>query len=132
MTGSQVEPLVRRQRHDVPGVAVVRAAGEIDMFGAPALERAVSAELAASPRALILDVSEVSFLAAAGVGVISRAARIAGERGVAMLLIARGGAVLRTLELTGVDRLVPIGASRDDTVAMLDEPDDAAASSTVR
>ena len=51
-------------------VAVVLAvAGEVDMLSAPQLAEAIHTALAASPAALIVDLTKVDFLAFAGVSV---------------------------------------------------------------
>jgi anti-sigma B factor antagonist len=119
LTGIEIQAVVRTEDRTPDGVVTVRATGEIDIVGAPLLRRAASQELAASPRALILDLSGVSFLAAAGVGALAFAVRRAAERGVPVRVVASNRVVLRVLELTGTDRLVPIHATEDRAVATL-------------
>ncbi|MEV8100738.1 STAS domain-containing protein [Kitasatospora sp. NPDC085879] len=80
---------------------VVRARGEIDLHTAPSLRRALSAALE-SHRAVVLDLSEVTFMDCAGLGVLVRARNQAGRCGARLLLRGAGRCVVRLLRLTGL------------------------------
>lgn len=117
--------------HPAPTVAVVAAAGEIDMASAPAWASAATVacdDLAASsppdPRAgddpagpappaatgevgparLVCDLRGVGFFGAAGVTVLVELAWRAAHAGVQLQVVADTRAVRRVLEITGVDQ----------------------------
>lgn len=103
-------------RAPVPGVVGVRAVGEVDLSTAPALARLVTQQLACSPRMLVLDLSEVAFLGACGLSVLAEAARVGVERGIAVRLVAVARPVLRPLQITGLDGLIPTHRSWDSAL----------------
>lgn len=116
-------PLTVAPSEPVPGVIVVRVAGEIDAATAPRLEavlaQAVTATAAESARLVprsrppasagpevVCDLHDVGFMSAAGITVLLQATVDAGEHGVVLTLHAPSRAVRRPLDLTGVtDRL---------------------------
>lgn len=118
--------------HPDPGVAVVRAIGEIDLLTAPGwaqILHGVCLELAAQPSPpqpsspcpseavgqgqrpaprLVCDLSGVGFLGACGLGVLVELAEHADRLGVALRVVAEARPVRRILELTALDRVLPI------------------------
>jgi anti-sigma B factor antagonist len=92
-----------------PGSVVVEVTGEVDAYTAPALEVCLQSQARQRGlRLLVVDLSGVTFLGAAGVTVLARAHRRCLARG-AVLVVRTGGRrrVLRLLQLTGLARLVP-------------------------
>jgi anti-sigma B factor antagonist len=88
------------------GRAVVEVAGELDTYTAPLLEACVRGQLVRPGlRALVVDLSQVSFLGAAGLAVLARAQHTCRERGAGFVvrgephsLVSR---VVRRAGLTG-------------------------------
>lgn len=91
-----------------PGVAVVRMSGEIDLASVPRLTELIRQRLTAAVlQALVLDLSEVTFLGSCGMELLVHAQRRAEHRGIDMFVITGSRAVDRMLELTGMtDRFV--------------------------
>ncbi|GLZ38850.1 anti-sigma factor antagonist [Actinokineospora sp. NBRC 105648] len=77
--------------------------GEVDLLSAPATRTALRAALD-SPDLLVLvvDLSKVDFLAAAGLTVLVELRDLARVRAVDLRLVATTRAVLRPLEVTGL------------------------------
>jgi anti-sigma B factor antagonist len=94
------------------GPAVVRVSGEVDMLTAPVLAEQVRALLAASDgpirRALVVDLTGVGFLGSAGLAVLADAAKIATERVITLRVVAASHAVLRPLQVAGLDAVLVI------------------------
>ncbi|MBP0450671.1 STAS domain-containing protein [Kitasatospora sp. RG8] len=86
---------------------VVRARGEIDLHAAPSLRRALSAALA-SHRAVVLDLSEVTFMDCAGLGALVWARNQADRSGRRLVLRGAGRCVVRLLKLTGLHRRLAV------------------------
>ncbi|HKS49735.1 MAG TPA: STAS domain-containing protein [Amycolatopsis sp.] len=93
--------------HREGGVVVLSVAGEIDLVSAPSLEEPLTHALAERPKILIVDLTEVGFLASAGMSVLVAAHNRAGEH-TDMRLVASGSATFRPMELTGLAEALAI------------------------
>lgn len=89
------------------GVLVVQVVGEVDLATVGRLRDRLHKHVRDADRAVIVDFTGVSFLAACGIGLLIEIADQARTAGVALRLVANGRVVLRALEVTGVDGLVP-------------------------
>ena len=87
---------------------VLKLQGELDMASAPGLGRALSTALDAGPSVLTLDLAELTFLDSTGLRVLITACRRAGTQGCTFVIRSPSRSVLKTLQLTGVDRLMVI------------------------
>jgi anti-sigma B factor antagonist len=106
-----------------PGHALVTVSGEIDIATAGQLRDRL-AGTADSGQQVIVDFSGVSFLDAAGAGVLARAAARAAARGGSLHLAAAGRQARRVLALTGLDRTIPLAASvAEARAALRSDPD---------
>lgn len=85
-----------------PDVVVVRVSGEIDLLTAGVLRERLREDLDPAGRAIVLDLTEVSFLGSAGLSEIVTVARAGADRGTTICLVASNRAVLRPLEITGL------------------------------
>lgn len=104
--------------HRRPGHVLVTVSGEIDITTAGQL-RGRLAGPARSGRQVIVDFSRVSFIDAAGAGVLAGAAARAAARGGSLQLAAASWQVRRVLALTGLDRSIPLSATVAEARAAL-------------
>jgi len=104
----------------VDEVAVVAASGVVDMLTAPQLEEALRTALGKEPAGLVVDLTEVEFLASAGMGVLVAAHDAAGTV-TRLCVVADGPATSRPLKLVGIADIVPLFATLDAAVASLRE-----------
>jgi len=83
--------------------------GQLDTPGTEEISEALH-ELAKGPmRAVIVDLSEVSFAASIAIGQMIAAAKEVRARGGHMVLLAReNGMVMKTLEMGAIDRVIPV------------------------
>jgi anti-sigma B factor antagonist len=91
-----------------PGLVVVEVTGEVDAYTAPALEVCLHSQATQrGVRTLVVDLSRVSFLGAAGVTVLAQVQRRCRMSGV-RLIIRTGGRrnALRPLQLSGLADVV--------------------------
>ncbi|HEY0577674.1 MAG TPA: STAS domain-containing protein [Pseudonocardia sp.] len=88
--------------HRRPGLRIVQVKGELDILTAPALLECLRLQLLMAPTMLVLDLSEVEFLAAAGLSALL-VARHTGERLGCDVLLSNGlrPMVARVLQLCG-------------------------------
>lgn len=98
------------------GVLVLRVAGEVDLATIEQLREHLVAHMSGVHRGVVLDCTRVSFLAACGIGLLVDLAEQAHAREVPLRLVAHCRAVLRVLELTGVEALVPRAATVAEAV----------------
>ncbi|MDG3013766.1 STAS domain-containing protein [Speluncibacter jeojiensis] len=80
---------------------VVAPSGEIDIVVAPGLQRDIEAVLADRPRRIVIDLSAVTFLASAGLAMLTACRHSAGSE-IAFAVVADGPATARPIELTGL------------------------------
>ncbi|XCI62821.1 anti-sigma factor antagonist [Mycolicibacterium parafortuitum] len=94
-------------------------AGVVDMLTSPQLETAIDEALEQKPGAVVIDFTEVEFLASAGMGVLVAAHDKAGSE-VAISVVADGPATSRPLKLVGIADIVALYASLDEALAARD------------
>lgn len=99
-------------------VAVVSAAGTVDMLTAPKLEEGIAAALNKTPAALVVDLTDVEFLASAGMSVLIAAQQRAGSD-VAFAVVADGPVTGRPLKLVGIVDIVDVYPTLDEALAKL-------------
>jgi anti-sigma B factor antagonist len=97
---------------EVGGRLLVRPRGELDLATAPGLEQLVMGRLAEGGR-VVLDLRELSFMDSNGVRVLVAAHARAGDDGegegaLTIVRPVRGGAVERVIEVSGIDRALPL------------------------
>ncbi len=113
-TGLTEEPVPSVSVRQVVGAVVVAATGAVDMVTAPHLQEAVTDVLADGPFMVIIDLSDVDFLASAALTVLLQARRDAG-RGTAIRVVATGTA-RRAIDLTGLDGPPSVHATLTDAL----------------
>jgi anti-anti-sigma factor len=87
----------------------VRAAGELDIATAPALESALLHALDSGAPSIVLDLERVSFIDSMGLRVLVWAAKES-RQGDRLRIDCGSGPVRRMVELTALDRLLPLTA----------------------
>lgn len=97
-------------------VAVLAASGDIDMVTAPRFEEALMSALRDRPETLVVDLAEVGFFASAGLSALVAAYQEAGEHA-GLRVVATSTATARPLQVTALDRKIPVYASREEALA---------------
>ncbi|MBK1788418.1 STAS domain-containing protein [Prauserella cavernicola] len=97
------------------GLVVAHVAGDVDIIAIPPLRHCVDEQLG-SASAFVLDLTDVGFFGAAGLSLLVGLSAQAGERELPWALTG-GRPVLRPLEVTGLDRSLPVFAELGDAVA---------------
>ncbi|WP_410673742.1 STAS domain-containing protein [Amycolatopsis sp. cmx-4-68] len=101
---------------DTEDTVLLEVSGEVDLHSASVLEEAVTAALARTPALLVVDLTDVSFLASIGITVLLEARRVAEARTQIRVVAAERGVVERTLQLTGVHDALGVVPSRADAL----------------
>ena len=96
-------------RHE-PDYVLVTVAGEVDFASAARLRERLFT-LASAGRPLVADLDRVSFIDAAGLGVLAGAARLAAAHGASLRVVCARRRVRQLFGLTRLDQAVPVAAS---------------------
>lgn len=83
-------------------------AGRIDASNAPQVERDVLAAMEQSGAALIIDLSQLSYMSSAGLRVMLVAAKRAKAAGGKAVIQGAQPAVAEVLRMSGFDRIIPL------------------------
>lgn len=87
---------------------LVKLAGRLDMLGMGEIDLKFTTLAAAKPLGVIVDLSDVSFLASIGIrSLISCARALDGKGGRMVLVLGDNTAVRSTLETSGITDLIP-------------------------
>jgi anti-sigma B factor antagonist len=113
---------VRLEPCSAPAAALIVVVGEVDALTTPRMQQTVGEQLTGPSRHVILDLTGVSFLSAAGLTVLVEAARMAVDQDVHVCLVAAHRAVLRPMQLTALTGLMPIHSSREHALLSVHEP----------
>ena len=109
--------------HDAPvrevardGTAlIVRLAGEVDLYNAEVVRAALLDSAAEEPDRLVVDLSDLEFIDSTGLGVFIEArTRLPDRR--AFLLAAPAFETRRALQVSGLDRHLPVHETVDDAL----------------
>jgi stage II sporulation protein AA (anti-sigma F factor antagonist) len=98
-----------------PGVTKANLTGRLDVGGALEIDLVFSA-LAGSHRALIIDLSQVEFIASLGLRMLIVGARTVQRKGGRMILLQPTTAVEAVLISSGTDNVVPILRNLDEAI----------------
>jgi anti-anti-sigma factor len=99
------------------GGTVVHVAGDLDLATAPQLEEALSGRVEES--GLVIDLSDCTFIDSTCVRVLVSVARETEEAGARTALVATDPGILRVLEITALDTLVPVHSTVDEALAVV-------------
>lgn len=98
---------------------VLSVNGTIDLLTAPQLSRAICDVLENSATALIIDLTEVTFLASVGMSVLVATQGAADAMAVRLAVVAEGAATSRPIQLLGIDTILALYPTLDDAVSTL-------------
>ncbi|MFF4031066.1 STAS domain-containing protein [Streptomyces sviceus] len=104
-------------RTDADGITVLGLDGEIDHQSVGGLTRALARADAAVGRRVVIDLSRVTFMDSSGVNALIAAFQSAQAAGGWLRLVVVRGAVLRTLQLVGLDTVIPFHETLEDALA---------------
>ena len=97
---------------------VLAVSGELDLATAPDLTESVALVLEKSPTAVVIDLSDVGFLASAGMSLLASTHQNVGSD-VGFAVVVDGPATGRPLSLVGLDEVFGIYATVEEAFAAL-------------
>jgi anti-anti-sigma factor len=103
------------------GVLVLAPDGEMDGSSAPVLRRAVHEAVASAPRAVVVDLTGLTFCGSTGLVTLLDAKAHAGSRGVGFGTAGGRPILLRVLEITGFGPAIGHRDTLDEALTVADE-----------
>lgn len=101
-----------------PEVAIIVVGGEVDFEVSPQLKARLMRAIKAGSRRLILDLTDVTFIDSTAIGVLAGTVEKLDEWGGGSLsVVCNHEKVVQIFEITGLDSVVTIHASREDALA---------------
>lgn len=98
---------------------VVSPTGEVDLYVAPELKQQLLELVERGATAVIVDLSDVTFVDSTALGVLIGTVRRLRANDGQLSVVCRDPNVGRTFELTGLDRVFAIHATREQAIAAL-------------
>lgn len=100
---------------------VLSVKGEADLHVAPALRERLTAAVDGGADAIVLDLSETTFLDSMAIGVMLGALKRLRSRGGQLRLVVTRPDVRRIFEITLLDRVFALHRDRDEAIAATEE-----------
>lgn len=103
------------------GVRTISVRGELDLSTAPRLEGPLDQALDGDEGSVLIDLSQCEFIDSTGIALIVRARQaLDGDgNGRALVICSQNEQVRRVLEITGLERSIPVLGTRDEALATL-------------
>jgi anti-anti-sigma factor len=101
------------------GMTVLSVDGVVDLATSPPLEELISQLIDEGPKALIMDLTAVSFLASVGLRILAETHERVGGAG-KFAVVATGPVTARPIQLTKLDEFLALYPTVDDALAALD------------
>ncbi len=111
------DELTIRVRH-TPNYVLVAVTGEIDIATVAGLRERLVA-LAAGGRPLVINLDEVGFIDAAGLGALVGAAGLATEHGASLHVVCDQPHIRRLFRITGLDRSIPLARTLAEALRIM-------------
>src|SRR3954469_14773054 len=99
---------------------IVAVRGEIDLFTAPELKSALSEAIESGHTRIVVDLTDTPFLDSTALGVLIGAVKRLRARNGRLTIVNVDDNIAKTFEITGLDQIFPISATRAEAVKALD------------
>src|SRR5664279_738442 len=100
------------------GVVVIALSGEVDLYTAPEFKQLIDA-VTEGARHVVVDLSGTTFIDSTTLGVLVGGVRRLREKDGDLSLVCSDRNINKIFEITGLDQVFPIAASREEALARL-------------
>jgi anti-sigma B factor antagonist len=103
------------------GIPIIHVGGEIDLYTVSRFDRALQEAIGRATRAVVVDLTDLSYIDSAGLSTLLNAHRSLSERNAVLYVVAPPGrpGVCRVLEITRLDRVVKRRSTVDEAIREL-------------
>jgi anti-sigma B factor antagonist len=102
-------------------VYVISLAGEVDLYTAPEFKQQLLEVIGQDATQVIVDFSNTTFIDATTLGVLVGGVKRLRTNGGQLALVCSDRNITKIFEITGLDRVFSIYATRDEAVAQIDQ-----------
>ena len=102
-------------------------AGEVDLYTAPEFKQQLLEVIGQGGREVVVDFSDTTFIDSTTLGVLVGGVKRLRPNGGQLSLVCSDRNITKIFEITGLDKVFPIYATRDEAVEKLDSRDAAQA-----
>ncbi len=107
--------------HSVDGDRqLIAVCGEIDLFTAPELKQALAESIEGGHVRIVIDLTATTFVDSTALGVLIGAVKRLRSRQGALAIVNTDESIAKTFEITGLDQIFTIAATRDDAIAAIE------------
>jgi anti-sigma B factor antagonist len=96
---------------------VIELGGEIDLYTAPEFKERMVELIEDGKKRIVIDLSSATFIDSTTLGVLVGGVKRLRPAGGSLALVCTDQNITKIFEITGLDRVFPIHASRDDALA---------------
>jgi anti-sigma B factor antagonist len=101
------------------GIGLIKLDGKLDIIGTGEIETKFAGYCAGDKVRVVVDLSEVSFLASIGIRLLILTAKSVASRGGKMILLNPTAEVHHVLEITGIPAIIPIYSQLESAETVL-------------
>jgi anti-sigma B factor antagonist len=101
------------------GISLIKLSGKLDIIGTGEIETKFTGCCAGDKVRVVVDLSEVDFLASIGIRLLVLTAKSIASRGGKMALLSLNPEVQQVLEITGIPAIISVYSSLESAEAML-------------
>jgi anti-sigma B factor antagonist len=98
---------------------VIELAGEIDLYTAPEFKERMVELIEDGKKRIVVDLSEATFIDSTTLGVLVGGVKRLRPAGGSLALVCTDQNITKIFEITGLDRVFPIHASRSEALASI-------------
>ncbi|MDQ4071275.1 MAG: STAS domain-containing protein [Actinomycetota bacterium] len=96
---------------------VIELGGEIDLYTAPEFKERMAEIIEEGKTRMVVDLSQATFIDSTTLGVLVGGVKRLRPAGGSLALVCTDENIVKIFEITGLDRVFPIHASRDEALA---------------
>jgi anti-sigma B factor antagonist len=100
-------------------LGLVELSGEVDLYTAPRFKEDLVGLIESGVEAIVIDLSQVTFIDSTALGVIIGGVKRLRERDGRLMIVAGSRPVVRILDITGLDKVLTVFDTRDEALAAL-------------
>ena len=109
---------------------VIELGGEVDLYTAPEFKERLVQVIEDGKKQLVVDLSKATFIDSTTLGVLVGGVKRLRPTGGSLALVCTDQNITKIFEITGLDRVFPIHASRDEALQAVAAGDGAQAETT--
>jgi anti-sigma B factor antagonist len=96
---------------------VIELGGEVDLYTAPEFKERMVQLIESGKKQIVVDLSQATFIDSTTLGVLVGGVKRLRPAGGSLALVCTDENITKIFEITGLDRVFPIHASRDEALA---------------